>query len=173
MEPILTIQYTPEKRDYVRASRVLARKSPWFLFVAVILLLAMIGSAVILIVPSVGSNTLERFAPIVLLVSLVYALYFLFLIPLQLGRAFKSNEHLRMTRTLTFLDSHLHMQIGEQSVDLRWDALQRVIDGGEYFLLIFQGDEQVYPFIPTRAIADIYTKNSLFAFFRAKSIPVI
>lgn len=173
MEPLITIQYTPEKRDYVRASRLLARNSPWFLVVAVVVLLAMLGSAVILMVPRVGGGTLRQVAPIVLLVSLVYSVYFLFLIPLQLGRAFKSNEHLRMERTLTFLATHLHMQIGGQSVDLPWDTLQRVIDGGEYFLLIFQGDEQVYPFIPGRALADPSTRAAVLAFFRAKSIPVL
>ncbi len=170
MEPIITLEYTPEKRDYVRASRVLARKSPWFIIVGAVILLVMLASAVILFVPTVGSDGLRRVAPVVLVASLGYALYFLLLIPWQLGRAYQSNEHLRMTRILNFYDSHLEMHIGEKSAELPWEILQQVIDGGDYLLMLFKGDQQVFPFIPSRAVKD---RQALVDFFKAKSIPVI
>ncbi len=173
MEPILTLQYTPEKRDYVRASRVLARKSPWFLIVGAVILVAMLGAAVILILPGVGSDGLRQTAPVVLVASLGYALYFLLLIPIQLGRAYQSNPHLRMPRILTFFDSHLEMRIGEQSVELPWAILQQVIDGGDYLLMLFKGDQQVFTFIPNRAVDDGLTRQVVIGFFKAKSIPVI
>lgn len=173
MEPILTLQYTPEKRDYVRASRVLARKSPWFLIVGVVILLAMLASVVIMIMPDVGSDGLRRTAPVVLVASLGYALYFLLFIPIQLGRAYRSNEHLRMARILTFFDTHLEMRIGEQRVELPWAILQQVIDGGDYLLMLFKGDQQVFPFIPNRAFDDGHTRQTVIDFFKAKTIPVI
>jgi hypothetical protein len=173
MEPILTIRYTPEKRDYVRASRTLARKSTGFLVLAAVTLLVMISSAVILVIPAIGGGTLRRIAIIALLVGVVYVLYYLFLVLIQLNRAFNANETLRMERKLTFFDDHLRMKLGDQAIELPWENFKRVIDGGEYFLLIYEGSEQVYPFIPDRAFTGDSTKQAFLEFIRAKSIPVI
>ena len=173
MEPRLTIRFTPEKHDYVRASRTLAQKSPWFLFLAGLILLAVIGSALLVIFPGLGGENLRSIAQIVLLVGVVYLLYYLFLIPWQLGRAFKANEHLRLERTLSFFDTHLRMGFGERGVDLAWENLQKVVDGGDYYLMIFKGDQLVYPFIPGRAVPDAHDREALQAFFGEKSIPVI
>jgi hypothetical protein len=173
MEPRLTIHFTPERGDYVRASRTLAQKSPWFLALAGLILLAVIGSALLVIFSRLGGENLRSLAPIVLLVGLVYLLYYVFMIPWQLGRAYKANEHLRLERTLTFFDTHLRMGFGERSVDLPWENLQKVVDGGDYYLMIFKGDQLVYPFIPGRAIPEVHDREALLAFFGEKSIPVI
>jgi hypothetical protein len=173
MEPILTLQFTPEQHDYVRASRILARKSSWFLIAAAVILVAILASAIILIFPGVGRVSWHPVARIVFVVGLTYFLYYLVLIPVQLRRAYRSNEFLRIERTLNIFDTHLEMILGEQSVQLPWEALQRVIDGGDYLLLVFAGEEKVYPFIPVRVFDDLSAKKKLFDFFKAKSIPVI
>jgi hypothetical protein len=173
MEPRLTIRFTPEKEDYVRASRTLAQKSPWFMALAGLILLAVIGSVLLVIFPSLGGENLRSMAHIVLLVSVVYLLYYLFMIPWQLGRAYHANEHLRLERTLSFFDTHLRMGFGDRAVELPWENLQKVVDGGDYFLMMFKGDQLVYPFIPGRAITDMRDREVLLAFFGEKSIPVI
>lgn len=172
MEPKLTLYYTPTQRDYVRASRALAMKSSWFLIIAVIILAVLAGSAVILVNPGIGGPTMRNAALITFLVCLVYVVYFIFLIPIQLGKAYKTNEHLRQERILSFYDDHLHMRIGTGGVELPWKNLQRVVDGQNYTLLIFEGEQKVFPFIPKRAF-DEGSKPAFLAFFQSKSIPVI
>ena len=157
----------------MRASRTLAQKSPWFLVLAGLILLAVIGSALLLIFPGLGGENLRSIAQIVLMAGVVYLLYYLFLIPWQLGRAYQANEHLRLERTLTFFDSHLRMVFGDRGVDLPWENLQKVVDGGDYYLMMFKGEQLVYPFIPARAFLDTHDRDALLAFFREKSIPVI
>ena len=173
MEPRLTLSFTPEKQDYIRASRILSRKSPWFLILAAVILLLVMGSGLLLIFPGLAGDYLQGVAPFVLIAGLVYLLYVLFLIPMQLSKAYQTKSHLSMARTLTFYESHLRMRIGDQGVDLPWEKLRKVIDGGDYFLMLFQADEQVFPFIPGRAFEHQGTREALLKFFREKSIPVI
>ena len=173
MEP-LTLQFTPEKRDYVHASRTLAKKSPVFLILVGLFLLGMMGSVLILVFPGwIGAENLVNTARIILIVGGVYALYYLFMIPWQLGRAYQANEHLRLPRTLIFLNDRLRMGIGSQWVDLSWDKLEKAIDGGDTVLLVFKGNEKIYPFIPERAFVDDGTKTALIELIKVKSIPVI
>lgn len=173
MEPRLTIRFTPEKGDYVRASRTLAQKSPWFLVLVGLILLAVVGAALLVIFPGVGGENLRSIAHMVLVVGVVYLLYYLFVIPWQLGRAYQANEHLRMERTLTFFDTHLRMGFGERGVDLPWENLQKVVDGGDYYLMMFKGEQLVYPFIPGRAVPEAHDREALLSFFWEKSIQVI
>ena len=172
VEPRLTLRYTPEKRDYVRASRTLAIKSSWFLILAVVILLVLAGSAVILVNNDFGGPVLRNVALILFLACLVYIVYFLFLIPIQLGKAYQANEHLQQERNLVFWNAHLEMEIGGGSVELPWKDLKRVVDGGNYTLLIFEGDQKVFPFIPKHAFDD-RTKKAFLDFIQSKSIPVI
>ena len=173
MEPILTLSYTPEKQDYIRASRLLSKKSPWFLVMAAVIVLLVIASGLVLIFDDLAGDYLQGVAPFVLIAGLVYLLYIFFLIPMQLSKAYQAKTHLRMRRTLTFFDAHLTMEIGDQFVDLPWDNLSKVIDGGEYFLMLFQDVEQVFPFIPRRAFNNQTDRDVLLKFFKDHSIPVI
>lgn len=173
MKPILTLRYEPEKGDYISAARILARNSPGFMIVAGVILFAMAGSAAVLVFPEIGGEALRNIATIIFLFSLVYVLYFLFLIPFQLSRSYKANAHLRNERQLTFFESHLLMSMGQQSIELPWEGIKRVVDGGTYYLLIFQGDEKIYPFIPGRAFKDEKEKQAFLVFLQSKSIPVI
>ena len=173
MEPILTLSYTPEKQDYIRASRVLSKKSPWFLILAAIIILLIMGSGIVLLFPGLAGASIQSAAPFMLIAGLVYLLYIFFLIPMQLSKAYQDKSHLRMARTMRFYPSQVMMEIGDQSVNLPLENLSRVIDGGEYCLMLFRGDEQVFPFIPARAFENPEDKDRLLDFFRAQSIPVI
>ncbi|MFU8826316.1 MAG: hypothetical protein ACNA70_02375 [Brevefilum sp.] len=173
MDPILTLSYTPEKRDYIRASRLLLKKSPWFLFLAGLIALLVVGAGIVLAFPGLVGAQLRSAAVFVLLFGLAYLVYILLLIPVQLNKAFKTKPHMRMARTLHFFTSHLHMRIGEDGVELPWEHLHQVIDGGDGLLMLFRGEERVFPFIPERAFENRRDRDVLMAFFREKSIPVL
>lgn len=173
VDPILTLAYTPEKRDYIRASRLLLKKSPRFLFLVGLISLLVVGAGIILAFPGLVGEQLRSAAFFVLLFGLAYLVYVLFLIPMQLNKAYQTKPHLRMARTLRFFASHLHMRIGEDSVELPWENLHQVIDGGDGLLMLFRGEEQVFPFIPDRAFEDRRDRDVLLTFFREKSIRVL
>jgi hypothetical protein len=139
---------------------------------AVIVLLVM-ASGIVLLVPGLAGEYFQGVAPFVLIAGLVYLLYVFFLIPMQLSKAYQAKSHLRMARRMTFYHTHVTMQIGDQSVNLPWDNLSKVIDGGDYCLMLFRGDEQVFPFIPARAFVNPSDREVLLHFFKENSIPVI
>ena len=173
MEPILTLSYTPEKQDYIRASRILSKKSPWFLILAAVIVLLVLASGVLLMVPGLAGAYFQGVAPFMLIAGLVYLLYIFFLIPMQLSKAYQDKPHLRMNRTMRFYHAQVTMQIGEHSVNLPVENLSKVIAGGEYYLMLFRGDEQVFPFIPVRAFESPGDREILIHYFEARSIPVI
>ena len=112
-------------------------------------------------------------APFVLIAGLIYLAYIFFLIPMQLSKAYQTKPHLSMTRSMAFYEQHLMIRMGEQSVNLPWEHLEKVIDDGDYFLMLFRGDEQVFPFIPGRAFTNLSDREALLNFFRAHGITVI
>lgn len=152
MESIFSIEYTPEKRDYVRAARIISRKSPGFIALAAMVAFIMLASGVALIFPGLAGETLRGLAPFLLAAGLTYLLYVGFLVPRQLNKAYESESHLRLTRRLNFFESYLMMTIGDQSVNLPWENLTRTFNSGNDFILVFQDDEQVIVFIPGRAL---------------------
>ncbi len=172
MEQQLTLRYTPEKQDYVRASRTLALKSSWFVYLAVVVLLVLAVSGFILANPGIIGPTIRNIAMILFMVCLVYVIYFILIIPIQLAKAYKTTEHLRQERILIFWDDHLQMHIGEDSVLLPWEDLRRVVAGKKYYLLIFEAEQKVFPFIPKRGLDD-GDRQVFLEFFQSKSIPVI
>ncbi len=172
MEQKLTIRYTPEKRDYVRASRALAMKSTWFIYVALVILLVLAGSGIILANPEMVAPSLRGIATILFLMCLVYVIYFVFIIPIHLAKAYKTNKHLQQERILVFWDDHLQMRIGKSSVSLNWEDLKRLVAGKNYYLLVFEGEEKVFPFIPKRDL-DENDRQAFLEFFQSKSIQVI
>lgn len=170
MEAKLILRYTPEKQDYIRASRALAFKSAWFINLAVVIVVVMAGSGLILASPGIGGEILRNVALVLFVLSLVYMVYFAIAIPIQLGKAYEKREHLRQERVMTFGEDHLHMQIGEGHVDLPYQDLRRIVVGKRYYLLIFEGERKVFPFIPTRGL-DEAERQAFMAFFQSKSIP--
>ena len=172
MEHQLTLRYTPEKQDYVRASRALALKSSWFVYLALLILLVLAGSGFILVNPAIVGPMIRGIAVILFVVCLVYVIYFVFIIPIHLARAYKRTEHLRQERILIFWKDHLQMEIGGGSLSLSWEDLRRVVAGKKYYLLIFEDEQKVFPFIPRRGLDD-GDRRAFLEFFQSKSIPII
>lgn len=169
----LTICYTPTKQDYVCASRSLAINSAGFRLLAVMIAVFLLISIVMLLVPESISAGWRNAALILFFVCVFYMLYFFVLIPLQLGRAYRSKAYLRMPREFTFSEPHVLMKIGEDSVELHWEDLRKVINASQYFLLIFHAGERVYPFLPKRAFSGKVTQESFLKLLAEKSIRVI
>jgi hypothetical protein len=170
MDLPINIKFTPEQQDYVLASRALAMKKPMFLILAGILLLGMIVSTVILLIPSLGGPAWGGIALIIILVGVVFISYYLFIIPFQLNSAFKKRESMQIDRELTFTDAHVVMKIGDKSGELPWENFKNVIDAGTFYLLIYEGEERIYPFVPTRAFEDEVTQDAFLELLDAKLI---
>jgi hypothetical protein len=168
----LMIEYTPDRKDYILASRALAKKSTGFIIIAGLIILTMIAAAVVLIFPSVGDPAWNNAAVVALLVSAFYIFYLLVLIPLQLSRTYKTNDYLQLERKLTFTESGVTMRVGDQTTDLLWDNFKEVIDGGGFYLLIYEGENRVYPFIPERAFTTGASEEALLAILAGKGIPL-
>ena len=154
MDSKLVIKYTPEKKDYVRASRAMAKKTLLFLIMAGILAVGAVASIVILLLPGIENPTLTNIAIAVLWVGAFYVVYYLGLIPLQLYRAYKKNDFMHMERRFTITDASVLMSIGEKSVELEWEHLKKVIYDGGLYLMVYKEDSPVYPFIHERAFKD-------------------
>ena len=169
----LTICYTPTKQDYVRASRALAINSVGFRLLAVMIAgILLISMVMILSLASVSAGW-RNAALILFFISVFYILYFFVLIPLQLGRAYRSKAYLRMPREFTFSELHVLMKIGTDSVELHWEDLRKVINASQYFLLIFHAGERIYPFLPKRAFSGKVTQESFLKMLAEKSVRVI
>jgi len=168
----IEVRFTPEKNDYIRASRTLAAKSPGFLILAGVMMLVMLGSAVILVVPSIGNAAWRNAASITMLVGLFYIIYYLALIPFQLSRAYKKNDYMRTERTITFSDASVMLTIGDQSRELQWENFQKTVDGDDFYLLLYKGEEEIYPFVPKDSFADQAAQDAFLALLETKSIQV-
>lgn len=172
MDLPIHVRYTPEKKDYVRASRVLARNTPGFVVIALVILLAITAAAFILIFPGIGNATWRNIALVVLLVGAFYVIYYFVFIPLQLSRAYKTNPYLQKEREFTFAEEQVIMGIGDKVTHLDWEHFQKVIDGGSFYLLIYQAEERVYPFVPKDAFEDQKGHDAFLQLLESKSIPM-
>jgi hypothetical protein len=172
MDQTLTVRFTPEKENYVRATRALARKSPGFMVLAAILGVAVIVALVVLLVPGFGEESWDSMALMVILVGAFYLLYFVLLVPVQFSRNYKKNKYLQMERTFIINDEHLVMNVGDKSSELHWENFQKVIDGGDFFLLIYKAQERFYPFILKAAFEGPQALNAFLKLLEEKSIPV-
>lgn len=173
MPKTLNFNYIPEKEDYLKASRALALKTTYFRIMAVIIFLAILISSIILLVPGLGAGVWGNVALAVLLAGSFFVLYFLVIIPWQLGRVYKTRESLKSPRKITLSDDHLHMQVGDQVTELDWDGFERVIKTSDFYLFIYTHEDRIYPFIPRRAFDDENSEEALQQFLEQKSIPVI
>jgi len=169
----IQIRYTPEKNDYIQASRTLSLKTPFFLVLAVIILLSVLASLVILLIPSIGNAQWRNIAIVVLLVGVFYILYYLLFIPFQLSQAYKNNENLQVARVITLSDELIVMNVGDRSVELDWEHVQRVIQGKELYMIIYKDQNQVYPLVPKRAFNQDITEEAFVKFIENKSIPIV
>jgi hypothetical protein len=172
MENKLVIRFTPEKEQYVRATRILARKSPGFMALAAVLALAVIASAVILIFPGVGQQSWNSIALMVVLVGAFYLFYFTILVPMQFSANYKKNEYLQMEREFIISDEQMIMNVGDKTSNLQWENFQKVLDGKDLYLLIYKAQERFYPFIIKSAFEDQKSLDAFLSLLSEKSIPV-
>jgi hypothetical protein len=172
MDRVINLQFTPVQKDYVRATRVLARKSPGFITMAIILFIAIIAAAIVKFVPGVGQPSWDNIAVAVLIVGAFYILYFLAIVPLQFSKNYKQNEYLKMERNFTISDEQMIMTVGDRTSTFDWENFQKVIDGGDFFLMIYKAQQRVYPFIPKHAFEEESAFQAYLDLLAEKSIPV-
>ncbi|MCB2210198.1 YcxB family protein [bacterium] len=172
MESPLTIKFTPEKNDYVQASRALANKTPAFIVLAIVTVLLMIGALVVLIVPSIGDSTWNNVAIISLVIGAFYLIYYFVLIPMQLGRSFKSNDLLREERVLVFDESGVTMTLADRRSDMVWDKFEKLMDSKSLYMMIYKADQRLYPFVPKRAFETPELEAAFRQLFSEHDIPV-
>lgn len=168
----LTIKYHPEAQDYVRASRALAKKSTSFIIMAVLLIVAMIAAAVILLIPSVGEESWDNIAVILLVVGAFYIVYFFAVIPWQLKQAYKKNEHLQVERQFILKDESIGVRVGNEGTELSLDHLEKVVDVDNLYLMIYKDKQKLYFFIPDRAFSEEVSEKVFVDYLREKSISV-
>lgn len=172
MESPLQIQFTPEKNDYVRASRALANKTPIFIVLAAITILLMVGALVVLLVPSIGDSTWDNVAIISLVIGVFYLVYYFVLIPMQLGRSFKSNELLQEERVLVLDETGLAMTLADRHSEMAWENFEKVLDSGALYLMVYNAKEKLYPFVPKRAFEAPGSEEAFRKYFSDHHIPI-
>lgn len=169
----IQIKYEPEKKDYIRASRALALKTPTFLILGGVILAAMAASVVLLLLPSLQNTDWQRIAMVSLFVGVFYLLYYLLFIPIQLSQAYKGNPNLRIERQITLSNEKILLQIGERSTELDWEHVQKVVEGSELYLIIYRDRNQVYPLLPKRAFVDAEVEKAFLGLLEEKSIKLV
>ena len=167
----LVLEFTPDKDDYVQASRMLSTKTPVFLITSVLMVLITLGSLAIIIFPDIGDPSWRGIANVFLITSAFYLLYFVILIPFQLRSAFKRNPYLQTKRKFTFTDKNIIMTIADKTNTLEWENIKRLVQSKGSYLIMYQADQRYFPFIPHRAFADQATENEFLDYFNRKSIP--
>lgn len=172
MDARLVVQYTPERKDYIRASRLLAVKSRWFMLIAGIIILAVIASLVIILISSIGDESWRNIALVILLVGVFYIIYYLVFIPLQLSGTYKSNEYLQKERKISFSDSEITLKVEKQVSKLDWEKIEYVVNGNDLYLLIYIAEQRVYPFVPKRAFEAEGSEALFRSLLEEKGIPV-
>ncbi len=168
----LILDFTPEKNDYVHASRMLSTKTPVFLITSVLMLLITLGSLILLIFPEIGDPSWRGIAVVFLITGAFYILYFVFLIPFQLKSAFKKNAYLQEPRKFTFKDENIVMTVSENTTVLEWENVKKLIQSNGSYLIMYQDRERFYPFILGRAFDDKAAEAAFLDFFKSKSIQI-
>ena len=168
----LTLRFTPEPEDYVKASRTLAMNSKTFFIMGGLLLVGMLASIVVLLLPSIENPAWKNMAMIFVVVSGFYVIYYFFIIPFQLKQAYKKQEHLKTDREITFKDKQISIKIGEGGISLDWENLEQVIEVKDFYLMVFKDQKKIYFFIPGRAFDQDVSKDDFLEALKAKSIQI-
>ncbi|MDY6846576.1 MAG: hypothetical protein SVP52_05520 [Chloroflexota bacterium] len=168
----LSVRFTPEAKDYIRASRILAKKSTSFIIMAVLLILAMLGALVVLLLPSIGDQNWKNIALILFVVGIFYILYYFAVIPWQLTRSYKKNEHLQVEREFIFSEENIQVKVGSDGTVLNWEMLQKVMNANSFYLMAFKNGQKLYFFIPERAFNTEMTEDAFVDLINEKSIKI-
>lgn len=168
----IVFTFTPDKQDYIDASRTLALKTSSFIVVGALILLVVIASIVVLLFPFIGDPSWRSAAYVGIAMGVFYIVNFWLIIPYQLSNAYKRNERLRQERTLRVGETGLSLQIGERSTDFSWEHFQKVLERNGFFLMIYKAEELIYPFLPDRAFHGETSRADFLAFLAEKHIPI-
>ena len=168
----LQFKYTPNRNDYIQASRLMAFKTPIFIVLAVVTILIMVASLVGLVFQLFTDEVGRNVAFVSLLIGGFYMVYYFFLTPAQLTKMIKKNEALQMEREFTFSEAEVDMKIGDQTSRLFWEHFVHVLKGRTMYILVYEEDKKVYPFLPKRALSEPGSEEAFLAMLEEHNIPV-
>ena len=168
----LQVQFTPNRNDYIQASRLMALKTPIFIVLAVVTIVIMVGSLVGLVFQLFTDEVGRNVAFVSLLIGGFYVVYYFFLTPAQLTKMIKKNETLQMERELTFSEAEVDLVLGGQTSRLFWDHLVHVLKGRTMYILVYEEEKKIYPFLPKRALTEPGSEEAFLALLEEHNIPV-
>ena len=80
----LQFKFTPNKKDYIQASRLMAFKTPLFVLLAVVVVIIIVGSLIGLVFQLFTDSSWNNVALVSLLVGAFYVFYYFVMVPAQL-----------------------------------------------------------------------------------------
>lgn len=168
----LKVHFTPNKNDYIQASRLMAIKTPVFIVLAVLTIAIMAGSLIGLVFQWFTDSTGQNVAIVSLVIGAFYVLYYFLLTPLQLTKAIKKNEALQMKREFSFSEAEVDLKVGSQTSRLFWDHFLHVLKGRTMYILVYEEEKKMYPFLPKRALTEPGSEEAFLALLEEHNIPV-
>jgi hypothetical protein len=168
----LKVHFTPNKNDYIQASRLMAIKTPLFVVLAVLTIVIMVGSSIGLIFQLFTDSITQNVAMISLAVGAFYVVYYFFLTPAQLTKTIKKNEALQMEREFSFSEAEVDLKVGNQTSRLFWDHFLHVLKGRTMYILVYEEEKKIYPFLPKRALTEPGSEEAFLALLEEHNILV-
>lgn len=168
----LQVKFTPNKNDYIQASRLMAFKTPLFVLLAVVTVIIIAGSLIGLVFQLFTDSTWNNVALVSLLVGGFYIFYYFAMVPAQLTKTINKNEALKKERTFTFGENEVDLAIGEKVSPLPWEHFTHVLKGRTMYIMVYEEGKKTYPFLPNRAFADPGSEKAFLAILEQHSIPV-
>lgn len=169
---LLQIQFVPKREDYIAASRLLAAKTPLFLVLAVVTIVIVVGSLVGLVFQLFTDPLWQNVALVSLVIGAFYMVYYFFLIPAQLSKTVKKNETLQLERKFTFSETAVDLMVGQQNSRMPWEHFKHVLAGKNFYVLVYEEEKKVYPFLPKGAFADSAEETAFLDLLKEHNIPL-
>ena len=168
----LQFKFTPNKKDYIQASRLMAFKTPLFVLLAVVVVIIIVGSLIGLVFQLFTDSSWNNVALVSLLVGAFYVFYYFVMVPAQLTKTINKNETLQKERTFIFDENEVQLVIGAHTSRFSWEHFVQALKGRTMYILVYEEDKKVYPFIPNRAFADPGSEQAFLAILDQHGIPV-
>lgn len=168
----LQVKFTPNRKDYIRASRLMALKTPIFIVLVVVTVIIIVGSLIGLVFQLFPDPTWNNVAFISLLVGGFYIVYYFIVTPAQLTKMINKNEALQKERKITFSETEVDLMIGRNTSRLPWDNFVHVFNGKTMYIMVYEEDKKTYPFLPKRAFTDPGSEKAFLQLLEERNIPV-
>lgn len=150
----------------------MAFKSPIYVVLALLTGVIMAGSAIGLVFQLFTDEVGQSVAFISLLIGGFYVLYYFFLTPAQLTKAIKRNDTLRMERKFTFSKKEVDLKVGDQTYRMLWEHFVHVLNGKTMYILVYEDEKKIYPFLPKRALSEPGSEEAFLALLEEYNIPI-